>query len=244
MLYVGTDVGVFSSLTASPNWSEVGPAPGSGEQGYLPNVAVTALRMFNDGTDKWLRASTYGRGVWQYSLLTTSDYVFSVSNTPLTVFAGSQGVFQGTIYSLDGYNSSVQLSCQNGVTAPPPTCLVDPSNIVPTANGAPFTVTTAGPDGAYTFDLHGVGSDPNGITHDSALSLNVIDFNLTPPSPASVTLGPGQTSKPVQFQVTAAGPFDDAVSLACEVHRLPARAATSRLRIPSIQLQASRSAYR
>lgn len=215
MVYVGTDVGVFSSSTASASWTEVGPAPGSGEAGYLPNVAVTALRMFNDGTDKWLRASTYGRGVWQYSLLTTPDYVFSISNTPQTVFAGSQAVFNGTIYSLDGYNSSVQLSCQNGVTAPPPTCTVNPSNIIPTPAGAAFTVTASGPDGTYTFNVQGVGNDPNGITHDSSLTLNVVDFNLSTPSPSSLTVGPGQTSKPVQFQVTAAGPFNDAVTLSC-----------------------------
>jgi hypothetical protein len=215
MVYVGTDVGVFSSPTAGASWTEVGPAPGSGEPGYLPNVAVTALRMFNDGTDKWLRASTYGRGVWQFSMLTTPDYVFSVSNTPQTVFAGTQAVFDGTIYSLDGYNSSVQLTCQSGVTSPPPTCTVNPSNIIPTLAGTPFTVTTSGPDGTYTFNLQGVGNDPNGITHDSSLTLNVVDFNLTVPSPSSLTVGPGQASKPVQFEVTAAGPFNDAVTLSC-----------------------------
>lgn len=213
-VYVGTDVGVFASPTASANWAEVGPAPG-GEAGYIPNVAVTALRMFNDGTNKWLRASTYGRGVWQFSLLTTPDYVFSVSNTPQTVFAGTQALFQGAIYSLEGYNSSVQLSCQSGVTQPPPTCTVDPPNIIPTSAGAPFTVTAGGPDGTYTFNLHGVGSDPNKITHDSSLTLNVVDFNLSVPSPNSLTVGPGQTSKPVQFEVTAAGSFDDTVTLSC-----------------------------
>ena len=215
-VYVGTDVGVFSSSTAAPNWTEVGPAPGSGLPGYLPNVAVTALHMYDDGTNKWLRASTYGRGVWQFSLLTTTDYVFDISNTPQTVFAGSlPAVFNGTIYSLDGYNSAVQLSCQDGITAPPPTCTVNPSSIIPTANGAPFTVTTSGPDGSYTFDLHGVGGDPQGIQHDSSITLNVVDLNLGAPSPGSITVGPGQVSKPIQFQVTAAGPFSQTVNLSC-----------------------------
>ncbi|HTZ96541.1 MAG TPA: hypothetical protein VMB18_09105 [Terriglobales bacterium] len=215
-VYVGTEVGVFSSSTATPNWTEVGPAAGGGLPGYLPNVAVTALRMYNDGTNKWLRASTYGRGIWQFSLLTTTDYVFDISNTPQTVFAESlPAVFNGTIYSLDGYNSSVQLSCQNGVTAPPPTCTVNPSSIIPTSNGAPFTVTTGGPDGTYTFDLHGVGGDPQGIQHDSSITLNVVDFGLSAPSPSSVTIGPGQVSKAIQFQVTAEGPFNQTVNLFC-----------------------------
>ena len=45
-VYVATDVGVFWSFTASPNWQELGPAPNSGQAGYLPNVAVTALGIF------------------------------------------------------------------------------------------------------------------------------------------------------------------------------------------------------
>jgi hypothetical protein len=59
-------VGVFSSSTGTASWTEVGPA--SGQAGFLPNVSVTALRMFNSGGNKILRASTYGRGVWQLVL--------------------------------------------------------------------------------------------------------------------------------------------------------------------------------
>jgi hypothetical protein len=64
-LYVDTDVGVFSSAAAAPAWTEVGPSPDSGQAGYLANVAVTALRMFDSGGTKKLRASTYGRGIWE-----------------------------------------------------------------------------------------------------------------------------------------------------------------------------------
>ena len=42
VLYVGTDVGVFSTGTISANWTELGPTPNSGQTGYLPNVSVTA----------------------------------------------------------------------------------------------------------------------------------------------------------------------------------------------------------
>ena len=61
-VYVGTDVGVFASSTAVPNWSEVGPS--STQSGFLPNVAVTSLKLFNSGGIKRLRAATYGRGIW------------------------------------------------------------------------------------------------------------------------------------------------------------------------------------
>jgi hypothetical protein len=214
-LDVATDVGVFSSSTASANWTEVGPAPSSGQQGYLPNVAVTALAIFNDGTDKWLRASTYGRGIWQYPLLTTPDFVMSISNTPLTVFTGTEGVFQGSIYSLDGYSSPVNLSCITGSTPPPTTCSPSPNPVTPSASGTTFIVTTSGADGTYAFNLQGSGTDPSAITHQSQLTLNIVDFALTSPSPSSITVGPAQTSKPITFQVTAAGPFSQAVSLGC-----------------------------
>ena len=222
-VYVGTDVGVFSSPTALAHWTEVGPAPSSGLSGYLPNVAVTALHMFNTGQDKILRASTYGRGIWQFPLITTPDFLFFASNTPLTVFASSPQVFQGTILSLDGYNNSVQLSCISGSTPPPADCSVAPNPVMPTVSGTSFTVTSSASAGSYAFNLRGVGSDPRSVTHTSSLALNVVDFNLTPLSPASLTVGPGKTSGSVKFQVTAAGPFEQTVSLSCA--GLPAGAA-------------------
>jgi len=46
-IYVGTDAGVFASDTANPNWIEVGPPVG--QVGFLPNVAVTSLQLFDSG---------------------------------------------------------------------------------------------------------------------------------------------------------------------------------------------------
>ncbi|MGA8733867.1 MAG: hypothetical protein WB558_08100 [Terriglobales bacterium] len=216
-LYVGTDVGVFSSSTSAPNWTEVGPAPGSGHAGYLPNVAVTALGMFIDEAgNKWLRASTYGRGVWQFLLTTIPDFSLSVSNTPLTVFVGQQPAeFNGSVFALDGYNFSVTMSCIAGSTPPPPTCSVAPGSIVPSELGTPFTVTASGTPQSYAFYVQGAGTDPDTLTHDSPVTLNVVDFNLTAPVPPAITVGPSSTSAPVSFQVTAQGPFDDTVNLSC-----------------------------
>ncbi len=213
-VYVGTDVGVFSSSTAAANWTEVG-SPG----GYLTNVAVTALGVFNTVTTKLLRASTYGRGVWQFPLLTTPDYVLSVSPNTLTVFGSGQAVFNGKAISLFGYNSSVVLSCTNGNTAPPPDCLVQPGSVTPSPGGAAFTITaSSGVDQDYNFNLHGVGTDQGQLTHDFNLTLHVVDFALTQPSPLSISVNEPNTSGPVQFQVTAAGSFNAAVDLSCPGH--------------------------
>ncbi|HXY14198.1 MAG TPA: hypothetical protein VEI26_06845, partial [Terriglobales bacterium] len=187
----------------------------SGLSGYLPNVPVTALSMFNDGRDKWLRASTYGRGLWQFPLIATPDYLVTISNTPLTVFAGSPGIFQGSAFSLDGYNSAVNMSCRAGVTAAPPTCSTKPGALSPNTSGTPFAITAGGPPGVYTFNLHTVGSDSNSVTHDAAVTLNVVDFNLTAPSMSTVSMGVAVTSPAITFQVTAAGPFSEPVHLSC-----------------------------
>jgi hypothetical protein len=120
-VYVGTDVGVFQSATSAAAWTEVGPIPNAlgGTTGFLPNVAVTALAIFNSGGQELLRASTYGRGVWQFNLLTTPSFEIAVSNTPLTVLAGSTGTFNGTLTAVNGYNNSVALSCTAGSSSPP-----------------------------------------------------------------------------------------------------------------------------
>ena len=238
-LYVGTDVGIFSSSTAAPNWTEVGPAPNSGQAGYLPNVAVTALGMFiDDAGNKWLRASTYGRGVWQFLLTTIPDFSLSVSNTPLTVFVSQQPAqFNGSIFALDGYNFSVTMSCIAGSTAPPPTCSVAPGSIVPSQAGVPFTVTASGTPQSYVFFVQGAGTDPDTLTHDSPVTLNVVDFNLTAPSPPDITVGPSSTSPPVSFEVTGQGPFDDTVNLSCG--NLPSGATCNFLPSSSVSVTSS-----
>jgi len=100
-VYVGSDEGVFSTSTASPSWIEVAPTPN--QPGFLPNVSVTALRLFNSGGIKRLRASTYGRGIWEF----WSDFQAAFSNNPLTVFVGQTAVFAGTLTGSNGYTSSV-----------------------------------------------------------------------------------------------------------------------------------------
>jgi hypothetical protein len=222
-IYVATDVGVWWSFTASPNWQEVGPAPNGGQAGFLPNVAVTALGLFTkQDSSRLLRASTYGRGVWEFPL--SPDYSLTISNSPITVFP-NQTVppFTGTITALGGYNSYVDLSCT------PSTCSVTPPTRVlpaPPPQGTPLTATVSATKipGDYAFDLQGSGEDSNHIMNDAAFTLKVVDFNLTAPQPDSITVPPGTTSGPVGFQVTAAGSFAYTVNLSCDATSLPAGA--------------------
>jgi hypothetical protein len=212
-VYVGTYVGVFASNTGSPGWIEV--APGLGGQGFLPNVAVTSLTIFNSGNLKRLRAATYGRGIREWNLVTTPDYQISVSNSPITVFTGQTATFNGTMYALNGYNSNVSLSCATGDTLAPQSCSVNPTPILPIPAGTNFQVNASGAAGDYVFSLHAVGSDPSILTLDFSLTLHIVDFTLSPPSPASVTVIPGNTTSPASFSVSGLGSFAGNVTLSC-----------------------------
>ena len=215
ILYVGTDVGVFQSSTSAAAWTELGPSSSSQQSGFLPNVAVTALALFNSGGQKLLRASTYGRGVWQFNLIATPDFQIAVSNNPLTAFVGSAPTFNGTVTAVNGYNNSVTLSCAAGSTSPPSPCTPNPLSSTPVSTGTAFSLTTGNAIGDYSFNLQGMGSDPNTTTHVAALVLHVVNLDLTTPSPSTVTEPRGATSPPVSFQVTAQGSFNQSVTLSC-----------------------------
>ncbi|MGB8731650.1 MAG: hypothetical protein WCC99_10425 [Candidatus Sulfotelmatobacter sp.] len=216
MVYVGTDVGVFQSSTSASAWTEVGPIPSATSSGFLPNVAVTALGLFNSGGQKLLRASTYGRGLWQFNLLAKPDFQIAVSNTPLTVFVSENAVFNGMLSAVNGYNSTVELSCIAGSSSPPNPCVPSPATLTPTQDGAAFSVS-AGAAGVadYYFNAQGVGFDPNSTTHVAAITLHVVNWSMTAPSPSSVNEPRGATSPPVSFQIAAQGTFSQSVGLSC-----------------------------
>ncbi|MGD0793418.1 MAG: hypothetical protein ABR920_16750, partial [Terriglobales bacterium] len=210
-IYAGTDVGVFVSSTTTASWTEVGPAPGPGVSGFLPDAPVTALQLFNSGGTKTLVASTYGRGIWNYPLLALPGYTNVISNSPQTVFPTQTATFNGTLTAKGGYASAVNLSCSG---AAPNTCTLTPTQITPTAT---YTLTAGGFVGDYSFNAHAVGTDPNAITVNATVTLHVVDFNLTAPSPNSLSVGQGGTSGASTFQVTASGSFSGTVTLSCPV---------------------------
>jgi hypothetical protein len=169
--------------------------------------------MFDSGGTRKLRASTYGRGIWEFTLLAGPDFQISVPQNTMTVLAGQTAIFSGTLSAENGYNSPVNLSCEGN--SPPPTCSVTPSSVTPTGAGATLSVTASGPAGDYFFSARGAGSDSNTTTHDFSLTLHVIDFDLSTPAPASVVVAQSAISEPVAFQLTGQGTFDSAVTLSC-----------------------------
>lgn len=214
-VFVATDVGVFAASTSlPPAWVELGPDPTTGQAGFLPNAAVTAIGIFTGGGQQLLRASTYGRGVWEFNLVITPDFQISVSTSPLVVFPGQTATWNGTASELSGYASSVTLSCVAGSTAPPAACSAVPATLTP-ADKTPFTLTASDVVGNYNFNLQAVGSDPDNITHLVPLTLQIVNLAMSSPSPATVTVPRGTTSIPVSFQITAAGSFNQSVNVSC-----------------------------
>ncbi len=218
VIYVATDVGVFQSLTSLAAWTELGPTSSVEATGFLPNVAVTALAIFNSGGQKLLRASTYGRGVWQYNLLAVPDFQISVPTPTQIIFPGNTANFAGTLTSLNGYDNSVQLTCTAGASAPPSPCIPSPGSLTPTPTGAAFSLNAGSSTiGNYNFNLQASGTDPNNTIHTAALTLQVISFSVTAPSPTTVSVPRGATSLPVSFQLSAQGSFNQSVTLSCNI---------------------------
>jgi hypothetical protein len=221
IVYVGTDVGVFQSLPSSAAWSELGPSSSGQQSGFLPNVAVTALAIFDSGGQKLLRASTYGRGVWQYNLLAVPDFQISVPVPALTTFPGTSVNFNGTVTALNGYDNSVELSCTPGTSNPPVPCIPSPGILTPSSTGVTFSVNAGSSTvGDYNFNVQGLGTDPKNTTHVAALTLNVVNWTMTSASPGSVVDPRGATSPPVSFQITGQGSFDQSVTLSCNAGQI------------------------
>jgi PKD repeat protein len=82
VLYAGTDVGVYVK-DGSNNWAPF--------YNGLPNVVVTELEIYydNNESDSRIRAATFGRGVWESDLYTTTlapvaDFTVDEINPPVT----------------------------------------------------------------------------------------------------------------------------------------------------------------
>lgn len=169
-IYAGTDVGVFVSSTSTPSWTEVGPTPGAVASGFLRNAPVTALRLFNpDAGTKTLVASTYGRGIWNYALVTSPNFSVAVTAAPNSTMVNQTVTWNGTVTALNGYSGSVTLSCAAGA---PGTCMTPPLPITPTTAGTPFSVTLASTTaGTFNFTIQGTDGTLTNATTTETLTV-------------------------------------------------------------------------
>jgi hypothetical protein len=146
-IYAGTDVGIFVSSTSSASWTEVGPAPGSGQSGYLPNVPVSAIQLFNSGGTKKVRVSTYGRGLWEFNISTDFTVPTNLADPP----HANPGQTTSTTMLItpvggSSFGSNVTYTCSAGLPTGA-TCSFTPAQITAGSGATTVTVTvnTAGP---------------------------------------------------------------------------------------------------
>ena len=77
-LYAGTDIGVYNSTDGGVNWSPYGTG--------LPRVAVFDIAI--QGSNRWLRIATHGRGMWETPLISPGASTVQFSTSAASVNEG------------------------------------------------------------------------------------------------------------------------------------------------------------
>lgn len=200
-IYVGTDIGVFASTDGGQTWNEYGSS--------LPTVPVTQLRAFSAGSV--LRASTYGRGLWQAPLAgIVPDFQLTLQITSTQQYPNSTTRVQGTIGATAGYSQAISVTC-DAASGPHLQCS---SPGVPAGGGTQafmLTISNDGTIGDYTFNVVAQGADT--LTHSVSFTLHVSDFALSPTT-ANIT-APHAAPQTVAFEVNALGTYSGTLSLSC-----------------------------
>ncbi len=130
------------------------------------------------------------------------DFSISISNPSGgtiggPIFPSQQTTFNGNILSFNGYNNMVTLSCQPGGSATPSPCTPNPASAV-----APFLFTImAGAATPGHYDFNAQATDGT-LTHTATgLNFDVVDFDISAPSPSSLTTFPLRSPRsPMQRQ--------------------------------------------
>jgi photosystem II stability/assembly factor-like uncharacterized protein len=178
-LYVGTDVGVFTTHDLK-NWTELG---------QLPNVPVLQLKMFEAGGVKQLRAGTYGRGVWSYDI----PYQIRITTPHVYLFPGQSGTINGVITGYNGYTSPVDIQCTGNLGFG--TC--QGTTVTPMPSGTPFSLTVAVGTTSQAMDynivVQGTGTDPNSTMESAAAIVTPVDYSIELNS-SSVSVNQGGSS--------------------------------------------------
>jgi hypothetical protein len=230
MLYVATDIGVYTSIPGGA-WNEIGYpyAPG-----YLPNVAVLHVAIFKNGTDKRLRAWTHGRGVWETLLAATPDLTISTESLQFTAVVNSSSNPQSVVLTNTGSSSitlgTPSLSTSSEFSLASSTCGASLAVNASCSINLIFQPTVPGETLDRLFIPNSSVSQPS-LWVDLAgnATNNATDFAFNfGSSPTSVTVTAGQTAV-FNFNVdsapTAGLYFTPSVNFVCS--GLPSRATCS-----------------
>jgi len=157
--------------------------------------------------------------VWQP---TSPDFSITLDEPTQTVYPGRTAAFTGTVQSLFGMVSPVAVSCAGNAAV---TCASVNVAISPANPAAAFSLSApASAPGSYAFSVQGQTGGAAPLAHQQAAMLDVVDFALGSTSPAGLSVPDGRSAS-LTLNLSAAGPFNAPVTLACA--GLPAGASCS-----------------
>lgn len=196
IVYVALDTGVYiaqnvaaCAVPGTPCWNVYGNG--------LPSAPVVSLMTYSQGSGQWLRAATWGRGIWQLPLATAGTIVTQASLSPASLTFASQQVQTlsppqtVTVTNTGSVVLSIASISVSGDFSETDTCA---GGSIPPAGSCPITVT---------FDPSQTGSRTGTIT----VFANVAGGQLSLPlsgtglPPAAVVLNPSSLT----FPATAVG---------------------------------------
>ncbi len=159
-LFVGTDFGVYRSTDGGGTWARYGS--------NLPMVAVRDLYLAPDGS--FLRAGTYGRGVWELQTGTGAVSV-SLDKATATVNPSATTTFTATVTNFTTDNKTNWTVSAGGGSVSP----------IQTASGSATTYTAPAAPGVYTVTA---------TSNESAAASATATVNVYNPAAVTVSVTP------------------------------------------------------
>lgn len=164
LLYAGTDFGVYRSTNGGSSWERFGTG--------LPMVAVRDLYVAPDGS--FVRAATYGRGVWEISTSTPTVSVALTPAGPLTLNLGGTAAFKATV--TNATSNTVNWTATNGSLS-----------LASTAGDGIATTTYTAPNAMGTYTVTATVAEDT--SRSASATVHVYD-----PAAVTVTVTPGTKS--------------------------------------------------
>jgi len=147
-IFAGTDVGIFETRNTGVTWTEAGVG--------LPNIPATRLLLFDGPGTRRLRASTYGRGIWELSLPAVPFFSLQVApgaSSSASVAAGQPATYNLALGAINGFSGTVSLNCAAAPAGE--TCLITPAAAFLSNTSAIVPVTVTVSTSAHAAALNG-----------------------------------------------------------------------------------------